>query len=324
MLFGTFQPMFRAGCCDMLFDTVHRIWPALRQDTWREGCDADYRAMCGFDVVWAFPISSFEDAFAHALMTAPNDAGLFFVVETDRFVRLNKVRHYAAIRANDVTLESARVSVDADVSDDESEFMIPVDVLQDFRAAAIVSCVPGSRGLMDVPVWVRRAGDSVPSMCVFPKDGFANGVSEMWPFLRMIDAMRFETHAAMSDSITDQDQERKLVVEQARLKFMVLVMPSVLNIVLNDSFVFQNVVSAFLCVRSGALLDAYNATALWAYESCERADYVRLFQRIRGIAGTPERMMEFVLDSDGVLPGRNDPCPCGSGRKFKKCCGVYF
>jgi uncharacterized protein YecA (UPF0149 family) len=20
--------------------------------------------------------------------------------------------------------------------------------------------------------------------------------------------------------------------------------------------------------------------------------------------------------------GRNDPCPCGSGRKFKKCCGL--
>lgn len=23
----------------------------------------------------------------------------------------------------------------------------------------------------------------------------------------------------------------------------------------------------------------------------------------------------------GVKTGRNDPCPCGSGRKFKKCCG---
>jgi uncharacterized protein YecA (UPF0149 family) len=22
-----------------------------------------------------------------------------------------------------------------------------------------------------------------------------------------------------------------------------------------------------------------------------------------------------------VKPGRNDPCPCGSGRKYKKCCG---
>jgi uncharacterized protein len=22
------------------------------------------------------------------------------------------------------------------------------------------------------------------------------------------------------------------------------------------------------------------------------------------------------------MPGRNDPCPCGSGRKYKKCCGA--
>ncbi len=21
------------------------------------------------------------------------------------------------------------------------------------------------------------------------------------------------------------------------------------------------------------------------------------------------------------VPGRNDPCPCGSGKKYKKCCG---
>jgi len=21
------------------------------------------------------------------------------------------------------------------------------------------------------------------------------------------------------------------------------------------------------------------------------------------------------------IVGRNDPCPCGSGKKFKKCCG---
>jgi preprotein translocase subunit SecA len=23
-----------------------------------------------------------------------------------------------------------------------------------------------------------------------------------------------------------------------------------------------------------------------------------------------------------VVPGRNDPCPCGSGKKYKKCCGA--
>ena len=25
---------------------------------------------------------------------------------------------------------------------------------------------------------------------------------------------------------------------------------------------------------------------------------------------------------EGAQPGRNDPCPCGSGKKYKKCCGA--
>lgn len=33
----------------------------------------------------------------------------------------------------------------------------------------------------------------------------------------------------------------------------------------------------------------------------------------------------FYLDGipsvSALKPGRNDPCPCGSGKKFKKCCG---
>ncbi len=28
-----------------------------------------------------------------------------------------------------------------------------------------------------------------------------------------------------------------------------------------------------------------------------------------------------VIDATGGKPGRNDPCPCGSGRKFKRCHG---
>lgn len=43
---------------------------------------------------------------------------------------------------------------------------------------------------------------------------------------------------------------------------------------------------------------------------------------------TEEKMTEIVKDfkrSKTVVkekePGRNDPCPCGSGKKYKKCCG---
>ncbi len=31
-----------------------------------------------------------------------------------------------------------------------------------------------------------------------------------------------------------------------------------------------------------------------------------------------EKVEPIKADSE---PGRNDPCPCGSGKKYKKCCG---
>ena len=32
--------------------------------------------------------------------------------------------------------------------------------------------------------------------------------------------------------------------------------------------------------------------------------------------------MAHALDSSPMAIGRNDPCPCGSGKKYKKCCGA--
>lgn len=37
---------------------------------------------------------------------------------------------------------------------------------------------------------------------------------------------------------------------------------------------------------------------------------------------TPERGKRTTMRHEAPRPGRNDPCPCGSGRKHKKCCGA--
>ena len=29
-----------------------------------------------------------------------------------------------------------------------------------------------------------------------------------------------------------------------------------------------------------------------------------------------------ITEPKGRKPGRNEPCPCGSGRKYKRCCGA--
>ena len=35
-----------------------------------------------------------------------------------------------------------------------------------------------------------------------------------------------------------------------------------------------------------------------------------------------ERMLAATYQREHPKVGRNDPCPCGSGKKFKKCCGA--
>jgi preprotein translocase subunit SecA len=37
--------------------------------------------------------------------------------------------------------------------------------------------------------------------------------------------------------------------------------------------------------------------------------------------GEPSRVSKPMPEEKGQKIGRNDPCPCGSGKKYKKCCG---
>ena len=39
-------------------------------------------------------------------------------------------------------------------------------------------------------------------------------------------------------------------------------------------------------------------------------------------AKVPEREKKQEPVRKGETIGRNDPCPCGSGKKYKKCCGA--
>ena len=57
------------------------------------------------------------------------------------------------------------------------------------------------------------------------------------------------------------------------------------------------------------------------------ADYLYSLESLENVL-TEERRIEIAKEfkkSKTVVkekePGRNDPCPCGSGKKYKKCCG---
>jgi preprotein translocase subunit SecA len=37
--------------------------------------------------------------------------------------------------------------------------------------------------------------------------------------------------------------------------------------------------------------------------------------------GEPEAQIQLPVRREAPKVGRNEPCPCGSGRKYKDCCG---
>ncbi|MGE5453628.1 MAG: SEC-C metal-binding domain-containing protein, partial [Methylocystaceae bacterium] len=95
-------------------------------------------------------------------------------------------------------------------------------------------------------------------------------------------------------------------------------------------------------LRHGISLRAYgqrDPLVEYKYEAYEafqdmmasmREDVVRNIYRMRLVVETKERQMYENREETGPKnpvkvaekPGRNDLCPCGSGKKYKKCCGI--
>jgi uncharacterized protein len=51
--------------------------------------------------------------------------------------------------------------------------------------------------------------------------------------------------------------------------------------------------------------------------------YLEKMAALNKAGAKPERLMDMIQSGDTLAfrqAGRNDPCPCGSGRKYKKCC----
>ncbi|MGN1324764.1 MAG: SEC-C metal-binding domain-containing protein, partial [Candidatus Spyradenecus sp.] len=55
------------------------------------------------------------------------------------------------------------------------------------------------------------------------------------------------------------------------------------------------------------------------FEHHERSLFKRVDGQWKFIDG--ELVKPKPIVNEQPRPGRNDPCPCGSGKKYKKCCG---
>lgn len=82
----------------------------------------------------------------------------------------------------------------------------------------------------------------------------------------------------------------------------------VVNKVLNANYTFDELLEKY---KSKYLEDKIFSSTTVLYKS-------KAFSQTLGIIEEYEERPK--IDTQNV--GRNDPCPCGSGKKFKKCCGA--
>ncbi|MDD3939781.1 MAG: preprotein translocase subunit SecA [Patescibacteria group bacterium] len=67
-----------------------------------------------------------------------------------------------------------------------------------------------------------------------------------------------------------------------------------------------------------------NALATFANKQAKNLQFTgaqKEMQKQAGARNTVDLVTEKVKNEAGEKVGRNDPCPCGSGKKYKKCCG---
>jgi hypothetical protein len=69
------------------------------------------------------------------------------------------------------------------------------------------------------------------------------------------------------------------------------------------------------------LIDVCNHTRIWSNRGYTPNELGRISGRAVHEQAAPSNLLFFGQQAVSVKVGRNDPCTCGSGKKYKKCCG---
>lgn len=298
MLFGTFQEIPYDNLEELKKDhnakpNLIAPWKAPRREIRGTG---KYR-------MWAFPLDDISSAVAHALFTAPNIPDIFYVIETDDYVRINKVRHYQNIMNGD---ENVKGCIDANVDNTHSEFLLKPDELKNPKMVfSVTGLIPFLNG--------KSISNIIKNDLNMPKEAqdFIRSTMQKVPLME----------AGKSDNYSEE--YRYIFSHSSRalyLNFVICVLPTIVRLATNGGA--EALWAASGVINWKKLLNLHNSFSHWSYEDCSIEKYNELFEEAKRYVIEEDWLIVDVLEHD--LPGPNEKCPCGSGKKFKKCHGKYI
>ncbi len=86
---------------------------------------------------------------------------------------------------------------------------------------------------------------------------------------------------------------------------------------------YERFAAFFAAVKDGADLESLHTQLLQELKTCRTwptSLYASIFPENLGFTENPRAYNSKTIVNSGPKIGRNDPCPCGSGKKYKNCC----
>ena len=281
-----------------------------------------YNKKLGFSPLWAFPVDDISSFAAHSLCTAPNFADIFYLIETDKYVRINKVMHYQMISRGEYKgceredIDYSGV-IDERADNDHSEFLLDPDHIrfEDLKCICPVAdvredayqqlhfiappMITDDKALHDIAYVMRYFAKDIP---VTNFEDMKSGLIEM--------------------GYTEQYAEIEGRQRIMKFAFEMLMFPYIYQCYVSPIRKMSSKYLGMISHNSRKLLTAVNDFARWSEGPCEKEGYDRIFNEIKNLVITDDAILECAIENRKIYP--NEPCPCGSGKKFKVCHGRYY
>ena len=243
----------------------------------------------GFDPIWCVNAESIEDFLFETYCCAPNYAQELVIFEAEDFITIDKCAWYDRIRKKNYEID------DTVVNPENKRFVEYV--------------VPDIKNILfRMPVDIKN---------YYPK---FEDLEMINPYLDAIFdiARKYQQNIYTINKIgqrekVDTNKHPRFLQLHKNINVETGVFPIMYSLVIkHDPFDFTR-------FQGQKAHEVYSLFIDWTENDCTEEGLTRVRKRFDGLFEKNFDIVKAKMKNKKI--SRNDPCPCGSGKKYKKCCG---
>lgn len=310
----------------MLFGTYQQLYIPENFET-PLNPDRYYNEKLGFAPIWAVALNDYKDAIVSTINAAPNYPDLFYIIDTDDYIRINKIKYYEAMKNG--TLQGKRVDkidthdytpfFDNDCDDIHSEFLLNSDKISLHNIKAIIPV----RGT-DQPDGICYATEAIFE-ALFCNDKNVIRRFKECVLYHLDDVIRVDiSHVektCRNNGFSDTYINEQINTVNGREVFEVLLLPALCKLFIAKEDIASSIFYSILHNQL-KIMRLKNHITEWSKNDCSIAKYDNIVNEMKNYIIDDKKVLSYIESEKKIGP--NEKCPCGSDKKFKKCHGRYL